>query len=122
MIPIFNGENFVEWTRSLNYILQIAWPYLNKIISEIQRPEPILRGSREGKVNSYDFDDGFNPSDVRRHDSGSLNDEPQNSDYIKAWYLVNERLFSVYSLSTTGAVRSVLLKFELRNGQPGNGR
>ena len=31
-------------------------------------------------------------------------------------------LFSVFRLTTTGAARSVLLKFEPRNGQPGNGR
>ena len=32
-----------------------------------------------------------------------------------------EHLFSVLRPTTTGAARSVLLKFEPRNGQPGNG-
>ena len=30
-ISKFDGENFVEWTRSLNDILQIAWYFLSKI-------------------------------------------------------------------------------------------
>ena len=33
-----------------------------------------------------------------------------------------KHLFSVVRLTTTGAARSVLLKFEERNGQPGKGR
>ena len=47
--------------------------------------------------------------------------EPQNSVNIKTWDLANEHLVSVLSLTTTGAARSVLLKFELKKGQPGNG-
>ena len=28
-IPKIDGENFVEWTRSLSDIVQIAWPFLS---------------------------------------------------------------------------------------------
>ena len=59
--------------------LHIAWPFLSKIISGLERPQPILRrGSRGGKKgNTSDFDDnGSNPSDVSGHDLGSLNEEP----------------------------------------------
>ena len=45
-ISKFEGENFIEWTKSLNDILQITWPFLSKIISGLERPETILRGSR----------------------------------------------------------------------------
>ena len=44
--PKFDGENFVEWIRSFNFILQIAWPFLSKIIYGLERPEPILSGNR----------------------------------------------------------------------------
>ena len=40
-IPKFDGGNFVEWTRYFNDILQITWPFLRKIASELERPEPI---------------------------------------------------------------------------------
>ena len=33
MVPKFDGENFIEWTRSLNDILHIAWPFLSKTIN-----------------------------------------------------------------------------------------
>ena len=84
-ISKFDRENFVEWTRSLNGTLQIAWPFLSKTIYGLERPEPILRGSRERKGNTSDFNDNdSNPSDVSGHDSGSLNEKPQNSDDLKA--------------------------------------
>ena len=74
MMPKFDVEIFVEWTRSLNSIMQIACLFLNKMISKFKRPEPILRGSREGKGNISDFDDNdSNVSDVSGHDPGSLN-------------------------------------------------
>ena len=83
------------------------------MINGLDRPEPILSGSREGEGNISDFDDNdSNPTDVSGHDSGSLNEEPQNSDDIKAWNSENEHLFSVLRLTTAGAARSVLLKFE----------
>ena len=47
-------------------------------------------------------------------------EEPSNSDDIKARDTVNEHLFNVLRPTTTGAARSVLLKFEPRNGQPGS--
>ena len=31
-IPKFDGENFIEWTRLLNNILHIFWPFLSKNI------------------------------------------------------------------------------------------
>ena len=57
-------------------------------------------------------DNDFNPSGVSGHDSGSIFVELQNSDDIKAWDSASYHLFSVLRLSTTGAARSVLLKFE----------
>ena len=48
-------------------------------------PEPILSGSREGEGKITDLNDrDSNPSDVSSHDSGSLNEELQNNDDIKA--------------------------------------
>ena len=85
MIPRFDGENFIELTRSLNDMLAIVWPFLSKIIYRLERLEPILSGSREGEGNTSDVDDNdSNSSNVSGHDSGSLNEEPQNSDDIKA--------------------------------------
>ena len=73
-IPKFDGENFIKWTRSLNDILQIVWPFLSKIIYGLERPKPILSGSREGEEDTSDLDDNdSNPSDVSGHSSGSLN-------------------------------------------------
>ena len=84
-IPKFDALRFVEWTRSYNGVLQIPWPFLSKIISGLERREPIPRGSRKGEKNSSDFDDkDSNPSNVRGHNSGSLNEEPHNGDDIKA--------------------------------------
>ena len=123
-IPKLDGENPGEWTnRSLNDILQIAWPLLSKIIYELESPEPILSGRTERKENTSDLDDNdSNPSDVSDPDPGSLNEEPHNSDENKAWDSANEHLFSVSRLTTTGAARRVLLKFERKNDRPGNSR
>ena len=46
-IPKFDGTDFVEWSRSLYDILQISWPFLDKRVSGLKKPEPILRRSRE---------------------------------------------------------------------------
>ena len=48
--------------------------------------------------------------------------EPSNVDDIKAWSSENEHLFSVLRLTTTAAVRSVLLQFEPIYGRPGDGK
>ena len=56
-IPKFDGENFIEWTRLLNDILHIFWPFLRKIIYGLERPEPILSGSRKGEGNTSDLYD-----------------------------------------------------------------
>ena len=83
-IPIFDGENFVEWTRSLNDILQIAWYFLSKIEPRLERSEPIYIGNREGERKTSDlYDNNSGSSDVSGHGSGKLNGEPQNSDDIK---------------------------------------
>ena len=52
MIPTLDGRNYAEWTRSFDDILQITWPFLSKIVSELRRPEPIPRESREGEGNA----------------------------------------------------------------------
>ena len=102
-------------------MLQIAWPPLSKIIYGLERPELILRGSKKNIKNSSDFDDiNSNPSEVSAHVSRNSDGEPCSSDDIKAWGTANKHLFSVLRLTTTGAARSVLLKFEPRNDQPGN--
>ena len=41
LIPKFDGTDYVEWSRSFNDILQICWPFLSKIVSELEKPEPI---------------------------------------------------------------------------------
>ena len=124
MIPTFDGRNYVEWTRSFNDILQIAWPFLSKIMSGLERPEPIPREDRGREENTSDFDiNGSNSSDEVSVDvSHNSDEEPNNSDDIEAWDTANERLFSVLRLTTTGAARSVLLKFEPRNGRAGDGK
>ena len=84
-IPKFEGENFVERTRSLNSILQVARPFLSNIISGLEIPSPILRESREGKLSTSDDDnDSSSSDDVIGYDSGNLNERPQDSDGIKA--------------------------------------
>ena len=76
-IAEFDGESFIEWTGSLNDILQIAWSFLSEMIYGLVRPESILSWSREGERNPSDFDDNNSkPSDVSGHDWGSLNEEP----------------------------------------------
>ena len=76
--------------RSLNDILQIAWPYLSKITSGLERPETFLTGNREGKEKLVIFYyNCSNPCDVSGHDSGSLKEEPLNSDDLKAWDSAN---------------------------------
>ena len=51
-IPKLVGENFIEWIRSLNGILHIAWPFSRKVINGLERPGPILSGSKEGEINT----------------------------------------------------------------------
>ena len=48
--------------------------------------------------------------------------KPSNLDDIKAWDSANEHLFSVLRLTTTGAARIVLLRFEPKYGRPGDGK
>ena len=101
IISSFDEENFIEWTRSGNDILQTAWLFLNKITYGLERPKPILSGSRQ-EENTSDLDDNdSSPTDVSGHDSGSLNEDTENSDDIKAWDSANENLFGVFRLTTT---------------------
>ena len=126
IMSTFDGRNYVEWTRSFNDILQITWPFLSKIVCGLERPEPILRENRrrEGEENASDIDDSdSNSSDVSAGGSRNSDEEPSSSDGIEAWDTANnEHLFSVLRPTTTGVAQSVLLKFEPKNGQPGNGR
>ena len=57
MIPTFDGRNYVEWTRSFNDILQITWPFLSKMVSVLERSEPIPRENKGGEENASDIDD-----------------------------------------------------------------
>ena len=49
-IPKFDGTNYVEWTRSYDDILQMSWPFLNKIVSGLKKTEPILRCREEDPI------------------------------------------------------------------------
>ena len=72
--------------------------------------------------NTSDFDNNdSNPSEVSADGSRNSDKEPNNSGDVGTWDTANEHLFSVLRLTTTGAARSVLLKFEPRNDRPGNG-
>ena len=111
-IPKLDGTDYVEWSRSFNDILQISWPFLSKIDSGLEKPEPILRRSRE--------EDPIEGSD---YDTGNIDErEPSNVDDINAWDSANEHLLSVLRLTTTGEARSVLLQFEPKHGKPGDGK
>ena len=73
MIPTFDGLNYVEWTRIFNDMLLITW-LLSKIVSELERSEPIPRENRGGEEKASDIDDiDSNPSEVSA-------DESRNSD------------------------------------------
>ena len=63
---------------SFNDVLQISWIFLSKMISELERPEPVFRGSREGMENTSGFDDDdSNPGKVSAH-----NEKHHNGDNI----------------------------------------
>ena len=51
IIPKFDGRTYIERTRSFNNILQITWSFQGKIVSELERLEPIFRERREGEEN-----------------------------------------------------------------------
>ena len=52
----FYGTTYVAWTRSFNDILQISWSFLNKIISGLKKPEPIMRSREEDPIEGSDND------------------------------------------------------------------
>ena len=123
IIPKLDGGNFVERTSSFNDILQITSPFLSKIISRLERPEPIPRENNGGEENICDFNDnGSSPCKVTYHGSHNSYEESHNSNSTKVWDSANEHLFCVLILNTPGAARRVLLNFEPRNDQPGNGK
>ena len=99
--PMFDDTDYVEWSRSFNDILQISWPFLRKIVSGLEKPEPILRSREENLIEGSHYD------------TGNIDErEPSNVDDIKAWDSSNKYLFSALRLTATGAARSVLLQFE----------
>ena len=103
----FDGTGYVKWSRSLNDILQISWPFLSKIVSGLVKPEPILRNRVQDHTDGSD------------NDTGNIDKrEPSNVDDIKAWGSVHENLFSVSRLTASGAARSVSLQFEPNFGRP----
>ena len=63
----------MEWSRLFNDILQISWPILSKIVSGLEKPEPILRSKEEDSIEGSGYDTG-------NVDEG----EPSNVDAIKA--------------------------------------
>ena len=73
----------------MNDKFHISWHFLviSKIISGLERPEPIPRGNIEGEESTSGFDDNdSNHSKVGAHDSGNNSDEkPHNGDGSKAW-------------------------------------
>ena len=76
-IPRFDGSNLVEWARSFNDVLQITWPFPRKIVSGLERPEPISREYREGEKNTSNFDhSGSNPSKLSAHGWRNPDKEP----------------------------------------------
>ena len=101
----------MERSRSFNNILQTSRPFISKIVSELEKPESTLRSKEEdpigGSNNGTDNIDGCKPSNV---------------DDIRARDSVNEHLFSTLRLTTTGAPRSVLFRFEPNFGRLGDGR
>ena len=109
-IPKFYDTDYVEWSRSFNNILQISWPFLSRIVSGLEKPEPILRSKEEDPIEGSDYD------------TGNIDErEPSNTDDVKAWDSANEHLLSVLRLTTTSTARSVLLQFEPKFGRPGDG-
>ena len=66
MIPThYDGRNYIDWTISFNYILEITRPLLSKIVSGLERPEPIPRENRVWEENASDIDDNdSNPIEV----------------------------------------------------------
>ena len=96
MIPTFDGRtNYVKWTRSFNDMLQITW-LRSKLVSELERPEPIPRENRGGKENASDIDDiDSNPSEVSA--DGSRNSD-ENLAIVKTLRPGTQQM-TMYSVS-----------------------
>ena len=92
-------------------MLQISWPFLSEMVSELEKPEPILRNREKDLIGGSDND----TNNIYKGKPSDVND-------IKAWDLANGHLLSVLRSTTTGAARSVLLQFEPKFGRPRDGR
>ena len=69
----FESTGYVEWSRSFNDILQVSWPFLSKIVFELEKIEPILKSRKEDPIEGSDDDMG----NIDEHG-------PSNVDDIKA--------------------------------------
>ena len=49
-IPKLDGTDCVEWSRSFNDILQTSWSFLSKIVSGLEKPNPIPRSREEDSI------------------------------------------------------------------------
>ena len=85
-IPKIDITEYVKCSRSFNDILQISWPFLSKIVSGLEKPEPIPRRREEDTIEGSDDETGY--IDER---------EASNVDDIKTWDSANEHLFSALS-------------------------
>ena len=55
----------------------MTWPFLSKIIFQLERPEPVPRDNRGGGESTSDFDDkDSNPNEVNADGSCNLDGEP----------------------------------------------
>ena len=102
----------MNYRRYFNYILQLSWPFLsNIIISKFEKTDPILKGNREGKGNTCDFDgNGSNPIIVIL--AVMIRAVLMNLKIVTIFRSGIQQmiiLVSVLRMNTTGAVRSVLL-------------
>ena len=85
-IPNVDDSNYVNWARPFNEFLQISWTFLSKIISGLEKPEPILR-SRELEDSNEDREN--DPVNIdEREPSGVIDD-------IWVWDSADEHLLSV---------------------------
>ena len=85
LIPKFDGTDYMEWSRSLNDILQISWPFLSRIV--LEKIKPIPRSREEDTIEGSDDETGY---------IGER--EASNVDDIKAWDSANEHLLSVFEI------------------------
>ena len=97
MIKLISKFDFVKCSRSFNDILQMYWPFLSKIVFELEKPEPILRSREE------------DPNEGSDHHTSYINErEPSIVDDMKAWDSANEHMFCVLRLDNNrGSVKCI---------------